>query len=149
MLKRRCISSPLGELTLAAEDGALVSLSFQKTPFFASEPVLLAAERQLNEYFDGRRKIFELPLCVDGSPFSRAVLTALWEQVPYGQTLTYGELAALAGFPRAARAVGNALNRNPLPILVPCHRVVGVAHAGNYAWGMDKKRFLMKLEGSL
>ena len=108
------------------------------------------ARRQLDEYFAGERRDFDLP--VDLSPardFGRAVLEQL-ARVPYGELTTYGTLAAQAGRPRAARAVGTVMNRNPVPIVLPCHRVVGSSGSlVGYAGGLDRKRTLLELEGAL
>lgn len=147
-MRRYSFSSPLGPLTLCEESGRLSALLFEETPDFrsSSSPLLLEGARQLSEYFCGERESFDLPLFVSGTPFQTAVFAAL-SRVPYGETITYGQLAALSGFARAARAVGNCLHTNPLPILVPCHRVVGATGLGNFAWGMEKKLFLMRLEG--
>ena len=143
---RRTVNSPLGPLTLCEEAGRLFALLFSDERGQAASPLLCSCERQLSEYFKGERKSFDLPFLLEGSAFETAVFSALCT-VPYGETISYGQLACLAGFPRAARAVGNALHRNPLPILVPCHRVVGRNNLGNFAWGMEKKLFLMRLEG--
>ena len=106
--------------------------------------------RQLDEYFDGTRHEFELE--VDLGPareFGRAVLDQL-ARVPYGELTTYGTLAERAGRPRAARAVGTIMNRNPVPIVLPCHRVVGsTGSLVGYAGGLDRKRTLLELEGAL
>lgn len=149
MFERRSVDSPLGTLTLCEEGGRLSALLFSEDGvYFRDEsPLLLAAEKQLDEYFQGTRKTFDLPLVIEGSAFERAVFHALL-RVEYGHTATYGELAFMAGFPRAARAVGNALHKNSLPILLPCHRIVAQRGEGNYAWGMEKKRFLLELEES-
>jgi methylated-DNA-[protein]-cysteine S-methyltransferase len=108
------------------------------------------ARRQLDEYFAGTRREFDLD--VDLSPareFGRSVLEQL-ARVPYGELTTYGELAARAGRPRAARAVGTVMNRNPVPIVLPCHRVVGSSGSlVGYAGGLERKRLLLELEGAL
>ncbi|MBQ2253043.1 MAG: methylated-DNA--[Clostridia bacterium] len=147
-MRRYSFSSPLGPLTLCEESGRLSALLFEETPpsRLSQTPLLLEGKRQLTEYFGKDRTSFDLPLLIGETPFSRALFSALLT-VPFGETVTYGELAALSGFPRAARAVGNCLHTNPLPILVPCHRVVGATGLGNFAWGMEKKLFLMRLEG--
>lgn len=147
-MRRYSFSSPLGPLTLCEESGRLSALLFEETPpsRLSQTPLLLEGARQLSEYFCGKRESFDLPLFVSGTPFQTAVFAAL-SRVPYGETITYGELAALSGFARAARAVGNCLHTNPLPIFLPCHRVVGATGLGNFAWGMEKKLFLMRLEG--
>jgi methylated-DNA-[protein]-cysteine S-methyltransferase len=108
-----------------------------------------AARRQLAEYFAGGRTAFELPVAAAGSPFQRRV----WElvgRIPYGQTTTYGELATELGDPALARAVGAANGRNPLSVIVPCHRVVGKdGDLAGYGGGLDRKRRLLELEGAV
>jgi O-6-methylguanine DNA methyltransferase len=103
---------------------------------------------QLREYFSGSRRVFDLPLDVRGTAFRRAV----WSQVvriPYGATATYGDIAQLVGKPKASRAVGAALGANPLPIVVPCHRVIGVGHSlTGFGAGLDVKEALLRLEGA-
>ena len=104
--------------------------------------------RQLDEYFAGSRRTFDLPLAATGTPFQRRVWDALGA-VPWGGTLTYGELAERVGRPGAARAVGAAVGRNPISIVVPCHRVVGAdGTLTGYAGGLGRKRFLLALEGA-
>lgn len=150
MRKRKTIQSPLGSLTLVEEDGALVQLSFDGYTVLESEevdsPLLREAERQLASYFAGQLQVFSLPLCTRGTPFQEKVWCAL-QKIPYGETRTYGELAAMIGQPTAARAVGGANHRNPLAIIIPCHRVVA-AHGGlgGYGGGLDKKQWLLALE---
>jgi len=148
--------SPLGSLTLAAQGHALVGVWFdgQKhqpdTGGWAENPlhpVLLAACQQLAQYFAGERTVFDLPLgLLSGTPFQRIVWEAL-RAIPVGTTSTYGTLAQRIGQPRAVRAVGAAVGRNPLGIVVPCHRVVG-SHGAltGYAGGLDRKRALLALE---
>jgi methylated-DNA-[protein]-cysteine S-methyltransferase len=108
------------------------------------------ARRQLDEYFAGERRDFDLPVDLSAArDFGRAVLEQL-ARVPYGELTTYGTLAAQAGRPRAARAVGTVMNRNPVPIVLPCHRVVGSSGSlVGYAGGLDRKRTLLELEGAL
>lgn len=150
MRKRKTIQSPLGSLTLVEEDGALVQLSFDGYTVLESEevdsPLLREAERQLASYFAGQLQVFSLPLCTRGTPFQEKVWCAL-QKIPYGETRTYGELAAMIGQPTVARAVGGANHRNPLAIIIPCHRVVA-AHGGlgGYGGGLDKKQWLLALE---
>lgn len=111
-------------------------------------PVLLQAERELEEYFAGRRTAFSVPLSMHGTPFQMEVWTAL-RTIPYGETRSYASLAAQIGRPRACRAVGMANHVNPLPIFVPCHRVVGAdGRLTGYAGGLDVKKYLLKLEGA-
>ena len=101
---------------------------------------------QFSEYFEGTRRDFTLPLCLNGRAFEMRVWKALLK-IPYGETRSYGEIAAACGNRKAARAVGQAVHRNPLPIIVPCHRVVGASNLGGYAGGLSIKRFLLRLEG--
>ena len=110
--------------------------------------ILQQACQELEEYFSGKRQSFSIPLApVFYSDFQQKILEAL-QKIPYGTTATYGELATLAGYPRAARATGQALNRNPLMIVLPCHRIVAAnGKPGGYAWGNDWKRRLLALEG--
>ena len=150
MKRRKTIKSPIGPLTLVEEGGALVQVVFAGDPVIAGRaedsPLLREAERQLAAYFAGHLQVFSLPLRTEGTPFQEKVWRAL-QQIPYGETRTYGELAASIGQPAAARAVGGANHRNPLPIVIPCHRVVA-AHGGlgGYGGGLDKKRWLLALE---
>ena len=102
---------------------------------------------QFSEYFEGTRRDFTLPLCLNGRAFEMRVWKTLM-QIPYGETRSYGEIAAVCGNPKAARAVGQAVHRNPLPIIVPCHRVVSTSNLGGYAGGSAIKRFLLRLEGA-
>ncbi|MDR3128782.1 MAG: methylated-DNA--[protein]-cysteine S-methyltransferase [Tannerellaceae bacterium] len=110
--------------------------------------LLLVAQRQLEEYFERRRQTFDLPLLPEGTPFQQRVWKALCN-VPYGTTLSYTTLAELAGNPRAQRATGSANGRNPLPIFIPCHRIIrSDGSLGGYAYGLPIKRFLLNLEAS-
>lgn len=157
------LGSPLGDLRLVASPNGLAGLWFVHRqrhepsaarlaawPCVTSHPVIDIAARQLEEYFLGHRQHFELALDLEqGTQFQRAVWQALLA-IPAGSTMSYGALAASLGKPRAMRAVGAAVGRNPLGIVVPCHRVVG----GNgsltgYAGGLDRKRALLELEGAL
>lgn len=147
----RYIKSPLGPLTLVEEAGSLTELRFGKTPPSEGQeeetPLLLEGERQLLEYFSGKRKIFSLPLSPRGTEFQRRVWAALLT-IPYGQTRSYEDIARLVGCSKGFRAVGLANNRNPLPIFIPCHRVIGKdGSLTGYAGGLESKRFLLELEG--
>jgi methylated-DNA-[protein]-cysteine S-methyltransferase len=141
--------SPLGPIRLRARDGALCELSFTAGARGGepSDPVLAEARAQLEAYFAGERTAFDLPLAPAGTPFDRRV----WELVsaiPHGRTATYGELAARLGAPGSARAVGAANGRNPIAIVIPCHRVIGARGAlTGYAYGVDRKAALLALEG--
>ena len=153
------VDSPVGELFIAATERGLARISYFPE---GMEDVLARTfgtrvlrsplddvRRELDEYFSGVRRSFDLPLDLRVAPFHAAVLAEL-ARVPYGETDTYGALAAKAGRPRAARAVGTVMNRNPIPIVLPCHRIVGASGAlTGYAGGLDIKRHLLKLEGAM
>jgi methylated-DNA-[protein]-cysteine S-methyltransferase len=156
--------SPIGTLFVAVTDRGVCEIHYDADP--AAEAERLAkvfgtrvlrsprptdeARRQLDEYFAGQRHEFELPVDLGlARDFARSVLGEL-ARVPYGELTTYGTLAAKAGRPRAARAVGTVMNRNPVPIVLPCHRVVGsTGSLVGYAGGLDRKRTLLELEGAL
>ena len=147
----RIIDSPVGKLRLAAEDGFLTELLFGEGEVSVesdgtNDAVLDEAQRQLEEYFAGKRFRFDLPLRPKGTPFQMADWQALCE-IPYGETVTYGDIARRIGRPKACRAVGMANHRNPISIIVPCHRVIG----GNgkltgYGGGLEIKEFLLEHE---
>ncbi|MFT7465120.1 MAG: methylated-DNA-[protein]-cysteine S-methyltransferase [Pseudohongiellaceae bacterium] len=148
------IDSPLGPLCLRGTDAGLTAIEFAATldldgqvPAATRSPLLLAAMAQLTEYFAGRRRQFELPLAPQGTEFQLAV----WEQlraVPFGETTSYGAMAKALGRPQASRAVGAANGANPLPIVVPCHRVVGADGAlTGFGGGLGIKRQLLIHEG--
>ncbi|MGN0976399.1 MAG: methylated-DNA--[protein]-cysteine S-methyltransferase [Gemmiger sp.] len=142
--------SPIGMLRLdATADGrALRGIALaQGTPGAGqTAPVLEETARQLGEYFAGRRREFSLPLVLEGTEFQRRVWAVL-QTIPYGETRTYAQVAALAGCPRGCRAVGMANHRNPIMIVVPCHRVVNTGGGlGGYGGGQDAKRALLRLE---
>jgi methylated-DNA-[protein]-cysteine S-methyltransferase len=140
--------SPVGRLFLAEENGALTDLRFGPIPDSAQveNPLLRAAAGQLREYFDGARLDFDLPLDPHGTAFQKAVWAAL-RTIPYGETRAYRDIAMAVGKPTACRAVGSANNRNPISIIIPCHRVVGAdGSLVGYGGGLDTKRFLLDLE---
>ncbi len=143
------LSSPVGTLTLTEEEGALTGLYFGQLSRQGQEvlsPVLEETARQLSEYFSGKRREFSLPLSPKGTEFQLRVWRAL-ETIPYGETRSYGDMARLIGSPKACRAVGMANHRNPISIIVPCHRVVGAnGSLTGYGGGLDAKRFLLDLE---
>lgn len=141
--------SPIGPLTVTEEDGALRTLVFGAfAPSLPSTPLLCRTQTQLQEYFSGRRRNFTLPLAPKGTAFQCAVWRAL-QEIPYGQRRTYGQLAAQIGRPRACRAVGMANHCNPLPVIIPCHRVIGAdGSLTGYAGGLERKAFLLALEQS-
>lgn len=140
--------SPIGPMTLVQEGEALTRLDFD-VPSQPEEatPLLLEACRQLREYFAGERKVFALPLAPEGTAFQKKVWAAL-RDIPWGETRSYGDIARAIGKPAASRAVGMANGRNPLPIFIPCHRVIGTnGSITGYSGGLEKKRFLLRLEG--
>lgn len=154
MKSHTTIDSPIGTLGLIADDDALVEVRFANSPLRPGEggerdpghPVLAAAARQLAEYFAGGRQDFELPLHPGGTPFQQAAWAAL-RTIPYGATVSYGEQARRLGDANKARAVGAANGRNPIPIIVPCHRVVGSnGHLTGFGGGIDAKVWLLDHE---
>ena len=147
MQRMKIVDSPVGALTLVDEDGALAAIRFGAAEEAGQHSkVLECAARQLEEYFSGERRAFSMPLLIRGTPFQRRVWQALME-IGYGETATYEEVAVRIGNPKACRAVGMANNRNPLPIVIPCHRVVGKGgELVGYAGGLDVKAWLLNLE---
>ncbi|MGV9555578.1 methylated-DNA--[protein]-cysteine S-methyltransferase [Streptomyces sp. NPDC003522] len=154
MKRHTVVDSPCGPLTLVADDGVLCGLYMTgqrhrpaEESFGSRDDTLFgAAEEQLEAYFAGGSKDFTLPLRLHGTPFQRTVWEAL-RQIPYGETRTYGELAEAIGRPAASRAVGLANGRNPVGIVVPCHRVVGASGGlTGYGGGLERKRRLLDLE---
>ena len=147
-MKYITIDSPVGPLTLTADGEALTGLYFGAKVLGdkGEGSILDAAKIQLGEYFSGKRRSFDLPLKPQGTAFRMQVWQALLE-IPYGETRTYGEIAAVIGSPKATRAVGNANHHNPISIIIPCHRVVGFNGAlTGYGGGIEKKQFLLTLE---
>lgn len=140
--------SPVGLLTATERDGAIVALTWGPPSDPDETPLLREAKRQLDAYFAGRLRDFDLPIAPDGTLFQRRVGAAM-RRIPYGEVRTYGDLARDVG--SAARAIGGACGRNPLPVIVPCHRVLGSGGAiGGYSGGggPDTKRRLLALERS-
>ncbi len=143
------MQTPIGTLRLCSDGAAVTAIEYAggclpdaQPP---SHPLLAEAARQLEEYFTGKRTMFELPLAAKGTGFQHAV----WEQlraIPYGETRTYGQIAAALGKPGAARAVGNACSKNNVLIVIPCHRVCGKGNLGGFALDMRIKETLLKLE---
>jgi methylated-DNA-[protein]-cysteine S-methyltransferase len=156
--------TPVGLLLLAATERGVCRISFDADAeerldelarlhgarVLRSPRPLDGLRRELEDYFEGRRRDFDVPLDLEAVPeFHRSVLEEL-VRIPYGETATYGRLAERLGSPRAARAVGGACNRNPVPIVVPCHRVVGSSGSlVGYAGGLERKRALLALEGAI
>ena len=157
MILCRRIDSPVGPLMLAAGDDGLRHIEFRENRHPANRsdwhggdsPVLQDAEAQLREYFAGERRAFDLPLAPRGTPFQLQVWQAL-AGIPYGSTVSYAQLAQAVGNPEAMRAVGAANGRNPLPIVLPCHRVIGADGAlVGFGGGLPVKQQLLRLEGAL
>jgi len=154
----KIVDSPVGRLTLVATDEGIAAILWEndrpnrvRLNIEAEDdrhPLLVEAGRQLEEYFAGRRKAFTLTLDVAGTPFQRQVWRALLA-IPFGETRSYGQIAAQIGRPRAVRAVGAASGRNPVSIVAPCHRIVGATgKLTGFAGGLDVKARLLALEGA-
>lgn len=140
------IDTPVGKMYLASDGENITELKFGMCEKDSPDAVLFKAKTELEEYFAGQRKAFSLPLKPKGTPFQLCVWRTLRE-IPYGETATYGEIAKRIGNTKACRAVGMANNRNPIAIIVPCHRVIGAGGSlTGYAGGLDKKEFLLNLE---
>jgi len=162
-VQRLALDTPIGRIVLEGTDDALTRLLLPNAAASAlpaltridddddgaaAGPVAIAAS-QLTEYFAGTRTTFDIPLALHGTPFQTDVWRVLGE-IPYAETITYGELAELVGRPRASRAVGQANGANPVPIIVPCHRVLASGHRiGGYGGGLPTKQQLLTLEGVL
>ena len=146
-MKKRSIFTPLGEMYLTEENGCITEFLWGGGGTDVT-PLLLAAETQLAEYFSGKREVFDLPLAPKGTPFQKSVWHALCD-IPYGETRTYGEIARVVGNEKASRAVGMANHRNPIPVIIPCHRVIGAnGTLTGYAGGLERKTLLLRLEAS-
>jgi methylated-DNA-[protein]-cysteine S-methyltransferase len=158
------VDTPIGTLLVAATERGLCRIAYDAEPereldvlarafgirVLRSAGPIDPARRQLDEYFEGKRQRFDLAVDLKlQADFNRRVLREL-ARVPYGEVVTYGELAARAARPRAARAVGTVMNRNPLPIVLPCHRVIGAnGKLVGYGGGLERKETLLRLEGAL
>jgi len=154
LTRYRTVDSPIGPLTLAGSGDVLTNLvmeggadmSVDRTAWTEDKEAFSDAAAQIEAYFAGERSGFDVALCPDGTSFQRRVWDALSE-IPYGKTRSYGEIARRIGRPGAARAVGLASGRNPIPIIVPCHRVIGAnGTLTGYAGGLETKRALLDLE---
>ena len=152
----KTIWSPVGDLTLVADARGLAAILWENDrpgrvrlgPLTedAEHPILVETERQLGEYFAGKRRAFDVPLSFAGSDFQKRVWSALLT-IPFGETRSYGEIAHQLGNPGASRAVGAANGRNPISIIAPCHRVVGsTGKLTGFAGGLDAKQYLLELE---
>ncbi len=148
--------SPIGPLTLMARDGHLTHLVLEDQVHATSAPpgsrrddaAFTEVRNQLDEYFAGARTVFDVPVQLEGTEFQRAVWAQL-RAIPYGSTISYGELARRVGNPKASRAVGLANGRNPIAVIVPCHRVIaGDGTLGGYGGGLERKAALLGLEAA-
>ena len=151
MIFQYSYETKLGSVTIVEEDGALLAITTNRTykGIEQETPLIKEAYRQLSEYLIGERKRFDLPLHPRGTMFQQQVWKALCD-IPYGETRSYKEIAEAIGNPKAVRAVGMANNRNPLLIVIPCHRVIGAnGKLVGYAAGIEMKEYLLKLEKSL
>ena len=155
MLHYKNIKSPIGKITLVSSEDALIALYIHDELMpkkdlakkSHSHKILLLAEKQLNEYFEGRRKNFDIPLLPEGTVFQNKAWVAL-SSIPFGKVWSYGQQAKLLNSPKAQRAVGGANGKNPIPIIIPCHRVIGsTGKLTGFSGGMSIKVFLLKLEG--
>jgi methylated-DNA-[protein]-cysteine S-methyltransferase len=151
------LESPIGELLAVGDSRGLRGLYMQegrtaiavRAGWEAADEPFAEARAQLAEYFAGQRRAFDLPLAMAGSPFQRRVWRAL-QDIPYGETISYGELARRIGVPSASRAVGVANGRNPVSVIVPCHRVIGAdGSLTGYGGGLARKRLLLELEAGV
>jgi methylated-DNA-[protein]-cysteine S-methyltransferase len=148
------LDSPIGTLRLVSDGKQMIRIEFEgqhsdDESIAAGDAVLAACAGQLTDYFAARRRRFELPLAARGTSFQQSVWTALAD-IPYGELRSYRDIARTIGRPAAVRAVGAANGRNPLPIVVPCHRVIGSNGAlTGFAGGLAAKTFLLQLEGAL
>jgi methylated-DNA-[protein]-cysteine S-methyltransferase len=148
------LSTPVGDLLLAGDDDALSLVGFPKgkmrhdpeSDWIFNEKPFAAARQQLEEYFAGERKDFDLSLHLSGTEFQISVLEEL-QRIPYGETTSYGDIAERIGRPKAMRAVGAANGRNPIPVIIPCHRVIGSGgDLTGFGGGLDTKEALLRLE---
>jgi methylated-DNA-[protein]-cysteine S-methyltransferase len=158
MIRYARIATPAGNLFATAENGAITGIYFEGQKYFppmddwkedaGAEPLRECA-RQLREYFEGTRTGFDLPLAPEGTEFQHRVWREI-ARIPFGETITYAELARRAGAPGSARAAGAATGRNPITLVVPCHRVVGTdGSLTGYAGGLERKTRLLEIEGAL
>ncbi|MDR6988595.1 methylated-DNA-[protein]-cysteine S-methyltransferase [Paenarthrobacter nitroguajacolicus] len=156
-IRHTTMDSPLGQLTLTGQGEFLTGIFYEGhwhmpppeyfgVPVGLDDPVFARARTELDEYLEGRRTVFDIPCQTHGNAFQEKVWTRLRE-IPFGETVTYGALAAELGDANLAQAVGSAVGRNPISIIIPCHRVVGrKGQLTGYAGGLPNKRFLLELE---
>lgn len=159
LLKYKMIPSPVGVLKIVVQEDALVAILWDKERLNrvrlesmvedTEDPLILKIEKQLDDYFLQKRQEFQLPLETQGTPFQKEVWNLL-SQIPYGVTWTYKEVAEKIQRPQAVRAVGAAIGRNPISIVIPCHRVIATnGSLTGFAGGLDRKKILLDLEGRI
>lgn len=144
------IKTEIGEMTILCDEKALLSIDFGRARpqdvIWKRTGLIEKTEKQVNEYLAGNRKVFDLPVRLQGTEFQKKVWNVL-QTIPYGETRSYQEIAVLVNNPKACRAVGMANNRNPLPIIIPCHRIIGAGGSlVGYGGGLDIKKKLLELE---
>lgn len=147
-MNRLSFESSIGIIVVSEEGGCIASVGFSDHPISDASPtpLLLETENQIREYLSGGRRGFTVPIAYDLGEFGNSVLDSM-RRIPYGETATYGGLARSSGHPNAYRAVGTVCRRNPLPIIIPCHRIVPSSGGiGNYAYGREVKKRLLELE---
>lgn len=152
MARGKYVETEIGRLYLAEENGCIVRLTSGQAPaedVMGSSPLLEQASAEVSEYFAGKRKVFSVPVKAKGTPFQEKVWMEL-RRIPFGETKSYGQIAEAVGSPRGARAVGMACNRNPILLMIPCHRVVGsTGKLVGFACGLPIKERLLELERCL
>lgn len=147
-MKKFFYNSPLGKIWVAEKDGKICRIFYHDEYDYelAETPLIKETSKQLFEYFSGKRQYFNVPILIEGTEFQKKVWNALMT-IPYGKTVCYGDIAKQIGQPKASRAVGGANNKNRIPIIIPCHRVIGTSgKLVGYADGLEKKEFLLNLE---
>ena len=151
------IDSPIGVLELEAESDFISRIKFKEGNSIqlckgskenGQSPILVKASKQIDEYFNGSRKLFDIPFKLNVPPFYKKVLLEV-KKIKYGETASYGKIARMAGNNKAVRAVGTANAKNPLPIIIPCHRIISSNNIGGYSGGLDKKLYLLDHESNL
>lgn len=148
MIYKECLQTPIGELQINANNCGIEQIFYEPQSDFKTKPnaITQQAKQQLAEYFSGQRQQFDLPLAAQGTEFQKTVWVQL-SQIPFGITRSYGEIASKINKPKASRAVGAANGKNPIPIVVPCHRVIGAnGHLTGFAGGLTAKQWLLEHE---
>lgn len=151
-MNKLVFDTPIGRMAVFAKDGIVVGIdinSKEKSDEQITENILYKTEKQLKEYFCGERKLFDIEYSAEGTEFQKAVWSEI-SKIPFGETRTYGEIAKVIGKSKSVRAVGTACGKNPIPIIIPCHRVIGAnGKIGGFAFGTDLKKKLLCQESLL